>query len=191
MAAFHSTLPDRPLLHIQPHHLLALDGLFTADGLQEMLRMGCQAEGFTPAPAHEHKVERLTHRHTGEIIDLYHFYPDNFFEPAQLGTGHYYGIRVDDQLVSVAGVHILGRSSGVAVLGNIVTHPDFRMRGLSTACTSYLCEQLLREGSQVLALNVQRNNHSAVAVYEKLGFRYHDTYIEGFVTRLTVLRTAS
>jgi hypothetical protein len=32
-------------------------------------------------------------------------------------------------------------------------------------------------------LNVSRGNRSAVRVYEKLGFRYHDTYLEGEGTR--------
>jgi len=34
-----------------------------------------------------------------------------------------------------------------------------------------------------MALNVRRQNRSAVRVYEKLGFRYHDTYLEGFADK--------
>ncbi|MCB9728999.1 MAG: GNAT family N-acetyltransferase [Deltaproteobacteria bacterium] len=176
-------LPGRALVHLQPHHVAAVDQVFGAEALVPMLRMGLEAREFHPATAEQLAVERLTHRHTGEIIDLYTHYPDNFFEPAQLDSGHYYGIRVDDRLVSVAGVHVLSHEASIATLGNIVTHPDFRGRGLSTACTSQLCTRLISEGIHTLALNVRRQNRSAVRVYEKLGFRYHATYLEGLVVR--------
>ncbi|MEZ4269005.1 MAG: GNAT family N-acetyltransferase [Myxococcota bacterium] len=183
MAAFWHDLPGRTLVHLQPHHVGAVDQVFGTEGLVPMLRMGLQARDFRRSEADTSAVEQLSHRHTGEIIELYTHYPDNFFEPAQLDSGHYCGIRVDDRLVSVAGVHVLSHEASVATLGNIVTHPDFRGRGLSTACTSHLCARLLSEGVGTLALNVKRENRSAVRVYEKLGFRYHSTYLEGLVMR--------
>ena len=88
----------------------------------------------------------------------------------------------DGELISVAGVHAVSPKGKLAVLGNIVTHPEHRGQGLSTACTSHLCEHLFAQDIEVLALNVRRQNRSAVRVYEKLGFRYHDTYLEGLVT---------
>ena len=92
-------------------------------------------------------------------------------------------MRVEDELVSVAGVHLHSPTFRIAALGNIVTHPDHRGRGLSTACTEVLCERLFQGEIETLALNVRRHNRSAVRVYEKLGFRYHDTYLEGFVDK--------
>jgi ribosomal protein S18 acetylase RimI-like enzyme len=180
---FWHELPGRALVHLQPHHVAAVDQVFGAEALIPMLRMGLDARDFRPSTADALPVEQLSHRQTGEIIELYAHYPDNFFEPAQLDSGHYYGIRVDDRLVSVAGVHVLSHEASVATLGNIVTHPDFRGRGLSTACTSQLCTRLIAEGVHTLALNVKRQNRSAVRVYEKLGFRYHATYLEGLVVR--------
>ena len=79
-------------------------------------------------------------------------------------------------------MHAVSPQGKLAVLGNIVTHPDHRGQGLSTACTARLCTRLFDEGIEMLALNVRRQNRSAVRVYEKLGFRYHDTYLEGVVT---------
>ena len=119
---------------------------------------------------------------------LFEFYPDNFFEPYQLSTGHYYGIFQEGEgspgpLVCVAGVHVVSREDRLAALGNIVTHPDLRGRGLSTRATSHLCRALGAEGIELLALNVERRNGSALRVYEKLGFRAHCTYIGAFMTR--------
>ena len=145
-----------------------------------MLRMGMMADVFSPCAAFlDDAVEGLSLRDIGDIIDLFQYYPDNFFEPAQLATGHYYGIRREGKLVSVAGVHVFSGENAVACLGNIVTHPEHRGQGLSTTCTSHLCAALIDDGVRVLALNVDRHNRSAVRVYEKLGFLEHMTYVEG------------
>jgi ribosomal protein S18 acetylase RimI-like enzyme len=47
----------------------------------------------------------------------------------------------------------------------------------------HLCRELAAEGIELLALNVERRNTSALRVYEKLGFVDHCTYIEAFMTR--------
>lgn len=184
--SFADEMPDRVNMHIQPHHLAALDRHYDSEGLRPVMRMALQAASFAPAQVLAGEVIQLSHRDTADIMELYVHHPENFFEPAQIHSGHYYGVRVDERLVSIAGVHAINVSCGVAVLGNIVTHPDYRRRGLSTACTSVLCEKLMGEGIVTIALNVARGNRSAVRVYEKLGFRYHDTYLEGEGTRRQV-----
>lgn len=181
--AFHSDLPDRAIVHIQPHHLGASDRVFEADALVPILRLSLDREHFAPVSLPGVTIEPLTHRCTGEIIELYQFYPDNFFEPSHLDSGRFYGIRMDERLVSVTGVHSVSDRARIATLGHLVTHPDYRGRGLSTVCTSHLCHSLLESGIDLMALNVRRQNRSAVRVYEKLGFRYHDTYLEGFANK--------
>ncbi len=184
---FIEALPERTMAHIDPGHLEAVDRRYAVDCLRPMLRMGLRATDFAIYPHYAEEpqplVEQLGHRHTGEIMELYQHYPDSFFEPTQLGTGHYYGIRVDGELASVAGLHVYSPLEQVAALGNIVTHPKHRGRGLSTACTAHLCAALLSQGIELLALNVERKNKSAVRVYRKLGFRDHNTYLEGLVER--------
>jgi predicted GNAT family acetyltransferase len=112
---------------------------------------------------------------------LYRFYPDNFFEPYQLESGFYYGIRVDGRLVSVAGVHLVSERFDVGVLGNIVTHPDHRGRGLSTRCTGYLLEALFERVARV-ALDVDEGNAAAMACFEQFGFRPRCALVEGFAS---------
>lgn len=180
---FHSELPDRAVVHIQPHHLGASDRVYEADSLVPILRLSLDREHFAPVNPSGMTIELLTHRCTGEIMELYHFYPDNFFEPSHLDSERFYGVRVDGKLVSVTGVHSVSERARIATLGHLVTHPDYRGRGLSTACTSHLCWRLLESGIDLMALNVRRHNRSAVKVYEKLGFRYHDTYLEGFADK--------
>lgn len=189
-------LPQRAHVHMSPEHLAVLDQHFTLDRLRPMVRMGLRVSGQSslaaqPAPVPGYgPVERLGHRHTGDIMALSHHYPDSFFEPHQLSSGHYYGIFAPSGgpegsplLVSVAGVHIVSKSDRLAALGNIVTHPDHRGKGLSTVATMHLCRELAAEGIELLALNVERRNASAIRVYEKLGFVDHCTYVEAFMTR--------
>lgn len=184
VATFARDLPGRTLVQFAPHHIAAFDSVFGTEGLVPTLRMGLEAADYRPAVSTAWEIEPLTHRHTVEIVELYQtYYPDNFFEPAQLQSGHYCGIRCDGTLASVAGVHVFGPTTKVAVLGNIVTHPEYRGRGMSTACTSHICGRLIEEGIEVLALNVRRRNRAAVRVYERLGFRYHDTFLEGLIVK--------
>jgi RimJ/RimL family protein N-acetyltransferase len=183
VTGFRGEMPGRALVHSQPDHVDALEQSFVCKSMRPMVRMGMLARDLTPVSSGgwAGAVEPLGMRHTGEIIDLFQYYPDHFFEPAQLATGHYYGIRMDDRLVSVAGIHVFSASSQIACLGNIVTHPDYRGKGFSTACTSHLCSKLASADVRVFALNVARDNSSAFRVYEKLGFQEHMTYFEGLL----------
>lgn len=189
LQTFEHELPGRAIIHCGVDHLEPVDRQFTCENVRPMVRMGLEAKNFSPYDASNIRVEdpwelvQLGHRDTGEMFDLYRFYPDSFFEPAQLGTGHYYGIRVEGQLVSVAGVHVFSPHIGVACLGNVVTHPDWRGNGLSKACTSHLCGRLIERGINLLALNVAGSNTAAIHVYRKLGFDQHNTYLEGMVTK--------
>lgn len=181
-------LPQRAHVHMAPDHLAILDQHFTLERLRPMVRMGMRAGGMAtpelPAQVGYRPVETLSHRDTGDIMELSHHYPDSFFEPHQLSTGHYYGVRAEDgRLVAVAGVHIVSRTDRLAALGNIVTHPEHRGRGLSTVVTAHLCRSLAAEGIEMFALNVERKNSSAMRVYEKLGFVDHCTYVEAFLSR--------
>lgn len=186
LGCFIDQLPERAHVHMATDHLAAFDHCFAIDNLRPMVRMGLAVEDIDrearwDVPGAE--VVPLGHRDTGDIMSLSHHYPDSFFEPSQLSTGYYVGVRLEGELVAMAGVHLVSRADRLAVLGNIVTHPEHRARGLSTACTAYLCQRLADDGIAALALNVERRNRWAVRVYEKLGFREHTTYVEGVLAR--------
>ncbi len=113
-----------------------------------------------------------------ELIEFYTAaYPGNWFDRRMLQTERYYGIRRAGKLACVAGVHVVSREYGVAALGNIATHPDWRGRGLARMATAKLCRQLLHEGCEI-GLNVKADNVAAISCYQALGFRevarYHE-----------------
>ncbi len=104
-------------------------------------------------------------------------YPEHWFEPAMLASGPYFGIRERGELVSVAGVHVYAPEVRVAALGNIATDRRFRGRGLATAVTGRLCQELRGKISHV-GLNVKADNRGAILCYERLGFERHAHYGE-------------
>lgn len=113
-----------------------------------------------------------------QIEELYRVsYPDNWFDPRMLETGCYFGIRLDNRLVSIAGIHVYSPHYRVATLGNVTTHPGYRKRGLGTATCARLC-QVLSQSVEHIGLNVKADNHSAISTYERLGFVRIVTYGE-------------
>ena len=104
-------------------------------------------------------------------------YPGNWFNARMLQTKQYFGLRIENRLVSIAGIHVYSEKYKVAALGNIVTHPDYRGNGFGKAVTAGLC-QSLSEHVDNIGLNVKADNAAAIALYEKLGFEIVGTYYE-------------
>ncbi|MFP4600474.1 MAG: GNAT family N-acetyltransferase [Persicimonas sp.] len=171
-------LPERFHFHVLENHIDTVRHVFDCSDTMRMHRMGLEKDDYQPLEATD-DVERLGHRDTAAIMELYSHYPDNFFEPSQLETGLYFGIRDGDGgLSSIAGVHVVSEEYDVAVIGNLVTHPDARGRGLATRCTGQLLDALFERVSLV-ALNVQDDNEPAIKMYENFGFEENNVFWEG------------
>ena len=113
------------------------------------------------------------------IMALYEdAYPGTWFEPRQLATGRYVGIRQAGRLVCVAGVHVYSPSWGVAALGNVATLPAVRGRGLARGASAALCCLLLEDGIETVSLNVRADNEAAIRAYTRLGFEPVAEYVE-------------
>lgn len=124
------------------------------------------------------RVVRLSTENRDELLELYKIsYPGNWFNEKMLQTGQYYGIKIKNQVVSVAGVHVYSEKYRVAALGNITTHPKHRNQGLGETVTACLCRQL-DDWVEHIGLNVHSGNHSAIRCYRKLGFEIIGQYEE-------------
>ncbi|MFJ8472015.1 GNAT family N-acetyltransferase [Kitasatospora sp. NPDC094011] len=104
-------------------------------------------------------------------------YPESWFDRRLLAAGGYVGVREAGRLVAVAGVHVHSPAHRVAVLGNVVTHPDARGRGLARSCVTALCRRL-GPTTDHLGLHVRTDNAPAIRLYERLGFGTVMTYNE-------------
>lgn len=136
------------------------------------------------------EVIPLTMDNLDDLQALYHIsYPANSFDPRMLETDHFYGIRYDSMLVSVAGVHVYSPRYRVGVIGNVTTHPAYRGKGLGTAVCARLSKELLRTVEHV-GLNVKADNAPAIASYKRLGFEVVGEYEEALIFPVTHSRIA-
>lgn len=177
LLATNTDLPRRFYGHFHPEHRAAFEAFFDLGTPRPMKRMGLARAAYHRQGDFA-EVEPLSHRDTGAIMRLYQHYPDNFFEPAQLDTGLYFGIRDGDELISVAGIHVLSERHDIAAIGNIVTHSGHRGRGLATRCVGRLLDALFHKVGAV-ALNVQEGNEPAIRCYRKFGFADRYDFWEG------------
>jgi predicted GNAT family acetyltransferase len=121
---------------------------------------------------------RLGQDDVHDLVRLYaESYPGNWFNPRMLATGQYFGLRLNHQLISVAGVHVYSERYRVAAIGNVVTHPTYRNKGYGRLVTARLCRSLL-EKVEHIGLNVKADNNAALACYRKLGFEIIAPYGE-------------
>jgi ribosomal protein S18 acetylase RimI-like enzyme len=122
-------------------------------------------------PAPDHRARVLGHGDLPALAALLASDPASgeFFHAGLLDSGAYLGIAEDGDLVASAGIHVLDRIGGVAAIGNVVTDPQARRRGLGRAVVASLCHHLLAEVPTV-GLNVAVDNTPARCLYASLGF---------------------
>ena len=83
--------------------------------------------------------------------------------------GRFIGIRIDGRLAAMAGERM--RVPGYTELSGVCTHPDFRGRGLARRLSATVCAGIEARGETPF-LHAWKDNYSAIALYEKLGFRW-------------------
>jgi cyclic pyranopterin monophosphate synthase len=176
--AVHNELPRRIYLNVEDHHYHSIRTYYRMKSKREVLRMGLQRELYQPI-GDSQGVVTLGHPDTGAIMSLFQrYYPDNLFEPAQLESGLYCGIKDESSLlVSVAGIHLLNPDYRVAAIGNIVTDSSCRGRGYATKCVRHILDRLFDVVDSV-ALNVNEDNTPAIYCYQKFGFQTTARLIE-------------
>ena len=160
-------------------HEAAVRDLYELDPPLLMLRMVTDRDSFVPFAG---PAERLT---ALDIEDLNRLYQLGFragFPASVVEDGVYYGVRVRGRLVSAAGTHAINAREGVAVVGNVMTHSDFRGHDFAKMVTSAVTTELLDRVDDV-ALNVHADNDHAVAAYTRLGYRTHCQLIERLARR--------
>ena len=160
-------------------HEAALRDLYELDGPLIMLRMAVDRESFVPFAG---PAERLTALDVDDLNRLYQLGYRAGFPAAVVEDGVYYGVRVRGRLVSAAGTHAINPREEIAVVGNVMTHADFRGHDFAKMVTSAVTTELLDRVSDV-ALNVHADNDPAVAAYARLGYRTHCQLVERLARR--------
>lgn len=158
----------------------ALHAHYALAEIKRMVRMVWDRTAPLPPPSP--LAFRLTGARLAEVQSLYRLYAEAHFSPYQLMQGVFYGVERDGRLVAVAGTHLISETYGVAAVGNVFTHPDYRGRGYAQACTAAVVRDLA-ERIPTVVLNVGADNLVAQHVYERLGFSAHCEYYEAMAYR--------
>jgi predicted GNAT family acetyltransferase len=82
--------------------------------------------------------------------------------------GTFIGIRIGGQLVAMAGERM--RFPGYTEVSGVCTHPEFRGRGLARRLSAAVVAGIEARGDQAF-LHAWKTNHSAISLYEGLGFK--------------------
>jgi ribosomal protein S18 acetylase RimI-like enzyme len=158
-----------------PDSLRAVETRYRIEAGPQMVRMWVDRQTFRPAE--DPGVEPLSPADAGELNRLYRLGFGSWLAPQAIAEGIYYGIRVNGRLVAAAGTHVIGRNARIAVVGNVLTQPEFRGRGYAQATTAAVTSDLLQFCDHVV-LNVRSDNPPALNAYRRLGYAEHVRFEE-------------
>lgn len=171
-------------LSVLDEHLPVLQRFYTIVDGTPMWKMALDAGNFKPVAMDG--ATRLSWRDVPDLQALYALGGGDAFSPDEIERGVFYGLREADRLIAVAGTHVVSDNGHIAALGNVMTHPNQRGRGLATKVTSAVIAELIKRGVSTIGLSVSRENAAAIRVYEKLGFKKHVPFHEGLAIKSTI-----
>lgn len=114
------------------------------------------------------EIVPLTGADAAEMVALTDIAFPGFFRPATYRMGCYAGIRVNGQLVAMAGERL--RLEGFPELSGICTHPQHRGRGYAGALIGHRV-RAHRLAGPTPWLHVGAPNTRAIELYRSLGFK--------------------
>jgi ribosomal protein S18 acetylase RimI-like enzyme len=135
------------------------------EALETEYQMVVEPETLRPAPAAA--VRRLRAEDLPAMGELAALGGLVAWRPEVLGHGPAFGAFDGERLVAMAATHFA--TPDVIEIGNIVTHPEYRRRGLASACTSALTQACFGLATRVY-LMVMADNLAAFDAYRALGF---------------------
>ena len=166
----------RLVISTPPSGRIAVEAAYRFERIDRMDRMVVDIGSFRPRVTHT--ITRLTADELEDVIDLYGHASRQYFTAERLDREIYFGIYSGSNLVSAAGTHVRSKISGVAAVGNVLTRLSYRDRGMATSVTSAVTTAALEQHADVV-LNVRQDNHPAIAVYTRLGYKRHAQFVEG------------
>jgi ribosomal protein S18 acetylase RimI-like enzyme len=191
-----SATADEVFFTVKPSHRPVLERYFKPVYLNDMYRMRVRRDDFNELAVEGQQTSTivpLDSSHSGQIQELIRAASeadsrepsDVAFSPDMLDSGTYAGVfDTTGRLIAVGGTHLVARQSLVAAVGNVVTHPDHRRKGLGTFVCHHVTKALLEDGFERVVLNVRRTNEVAIHIYQKLGYTITNEFIEGLAARI-------
>jgi GNAT superfamily N-acetyltransferase len=155
-------------------HEAAIREMYELEPPVAMLRMSVDRRTFVPFAG---PAERLGSSDIEELNRLYQLGFRSGFPASVLEEGVYYGVRVRGHVVAAAGTHVVSARERIAVVGNVMTQPEYRGHDFAKMVTSAVTAELLERVTDV-TLNVHADNGPAVAAYSRLGYGVYCHLVE-------------
>lgn len=125
--------------------------------------------GDLPAAAADDEVAPLTEADAERMLALALLTEPGPFRRETRLMGRFVGVMRGGRLAAMAGERM--HPPGHIELSGVCTHPDFRGQGLATRLSAYVTRAILARGETPF-LHAWKDNHGAIALYEKLGYRF-------------------
>src|SRR5882724_9763475 len=110
----------------------------------------------------------LTDEDAPEMLELATLTEPGPFLARTNTMGAFIGIRIGGRLAAMAGERM--RFPGYTEVSGVCTHPEFRGRGLARCLSAAVVAGIEARGDQAF-LHAWKTNHSAISLYETLGFK--------------------
>jgi len=173
-------------LQVQPDALEEVMRHANVTRVTHMLRMAWNGPSLGAGPTKQGGANRLT---AADLSALKRLYGDgestgespDFFYDSMVADGVFFGIYEADEMIAVAGTHLVARDERAAAIGNVYVRRDRRGRGLARLVTAAVLDEL--RGIDTIGLNVRADNAPAIRVYESLGFVVHCEFREALASR--------
>ncbi len=129
-------------------------------------------EGSTLAAQASFRPTLLEQEHVEQMMQLAALTKPGPFAPRTIEFGHYYGVFDNEQLIAMTGQRL--HVKHFTEVSAVCTHPNHLGKGYASALVQHQVNLILSD-HQIPFLHVRADNHRAIAVYQRLGFRPQGT----------------
>jgi len=165
LAALAALVPTEGVLACLEAQALPLPPGIIASLEAQAVQMVCAA---VTAGAPAFAYTDLTDTDAPEMLDLALLTRPGPFAERTNRLGGFIGVRVDGQLVAMAGERM--KPEGFTEVSGVCTHPDARGRGYAAGLMRVVARRILERGETPF-LHAYADNTGAIGLYESLGFR--------------------
>jgi ribosomal protein S18 acetylase RimI-like enzyme len=137
------------------------------DCFQMLLPAALHANAAANAAPTDTPILRMTPEDAPAMVALTDLAFPGFFRPRTHEMGTYYGIRINDELVAMAGERLA--VPGFHEISAVVTHPAHTGKGYATLLMNRLLQDHAAAGLKSF-LHVSERNSRAIAIYQRMGF---------------------
>ena len=124
--------------------------------------------GPLPARTPDAGIEPLEESDADEMLALATRQQPGPFRRETRRMGRFVGVKQGGRLAAMAGERF--HFPGFCELSGVCTHPDFSGRGLGTRLSAHVTAAILERGETPF-LHAWSDNHGAIALYARLGYR--------------------